>query len=714
MMIKKRTIITAGLFILILTSCIGRQPYKYIFNLEDLAKGNKDLQKIDTIDKFLYTPSSDSSVIEFAANSQEIEWNKANYLICNVYHDNDYSALLYFQFFRKKAKGEKAIIQQGKIDTDNPIEQPRIVAKIGVLPQLQTQVIFPLKHLNGQTIFLHKYPRQLKGTVLGSRMDKASIEKIHLVLGPYSSPDFRPSIRISSIYLSEEMPGDLPKESNPVMDEYGQWTAKSWKNKITKLSEMKSKQDNLQESIKKADYPSDWSRFGGNKKLFFGGSGFFRTHYDGKRWWLVDPDGYAFLSSGVDCIGYNATTLINGNEDLFAWLPSQSDSTYVECFSQNNKGEGTLFNYYLSNFINIYGNKWKEKWTDLTRNMLKTYRFNTVANWSNLDFAKKSEIPYVLPLRGFPTAEPSLFRDFPDIFSAEYVKNANKYALQLEEFKDDPYLIGYFLANEPKWAFGEFNLAFEMFATNQQSETKKQCISFLIEKYGNNLKRFNKAWCMNLANFDELTGVTLGNETDLSVEASNDLNEFSKIMVRKYVKVVCDAVKVIDKNHLNLGLRYAWISSDLCYVAGEFFDVFSINGYNFPAPPETNEIYERSHKPIMIGEFHFGSIDRGLPATGIVGAKNQQARADAYRYYVEHGFARPEIVGIHYFQWIDQPVLGRSDGENYNIGFVDICGNPYQELTNAATFTNEAMYKVALKELEPFNIKIERIPQIYY
>jgi hypothetical protein len=116
----------------------------------------------------------------------------------------------------------------------------------------------------------------------------------------------------------------------------------------------------------------------------------------------------------------------------------------------------------------------------------------------------------------------------------------------------------------------------------------------------------------------------------------------------------------------------------------------------------------------MIGEFHFGSIDRGLPATGIQGAENQQARADAYRYYLENGFARPEIIGMHYFQWNDQPVLGRSDGENYNIGFMNICGIPYPELTEGASITHERMYQVANLEIQPFSKIIKKIPQIYY
>ena len=116
----------------------------------------------------------------------------------------------------------------------------------------------------------------------------------------------------------------------------------------------------------------------------------------------------------------------------------------------------------------------------------------------------------------------------------------------------------------------------------------------------------------------------------------------------------------------------------------------------------------------MIGEYHFGALDRGLPATGIQGALTQSERGKAYRYYVEQGLARPELIGIHYFQWIDQAINGRFDGENYNIGFVDICNRPYPELTKAATETNARIYEVATGAEPPFDQKIEKVPSVYY
>jgi hypothetical protein len=342
---------------------------------------------------------------------------------------------------------------------------------------------------------------------------------------------------------------------------------------------------------------------------------------------------------------------------------------------------------------------------------MKKFRFNTVGNWSNIGFAKANQIPYVLPMEGFPETKILLYRDFPDVFSEEYLRNSKKFAEQLANYKNDPYLIGYFLQNEPNWAFGYHNVAYEMFGTGQQSQTKDEFIRWIAAKYNNNVNTLNEAWKLGLKSFEDLKSITFSEYP--SKNADKDFYEFSTAMVKRYVDIPCDEVEKVDNNHLNLGMRYAWLSSGLLYKAGERFDVFSINGYGINPPP-TDEIARISGKPVMIGEFHHGAVDRALPATGIVGVLSQEERARAYRNYVEQGFARPELVGMHYFQWVDQPFYGRYDGENYNIGVVTGCNLPYEELTQAMTLSNEQMYKIASGQMEPFKADIVKIPPICY
>ena len=69
--------------------------------------------------------------------------------------------------------------------------------------------------------------------------------------------------------------------------------------------------------------------------------------------------------------------------------------------------------------------------------------------------------------------------------------------------------------------------------------------------------------------------------------------------------------------------------------------------------------------PLIIGEFHFGALDRGLFHPGLVAVANQEARAQAYKDYVLGALAHPQFVGCHWFQYQDEPTTGRGyDEEN--------------------------------------------------
>ena len=113
----------------------------------------------------------------------------------------------------------------------------------------------------------------------------------------------------------------------------------------------------------------------------------------------------------------------------------------------------------------------------------------------------------------------------------------------------------------------------------------------------------------------------------------------------------------------------------------------------------------------MIGEFHFGQ--RMLVCLPMVFAQ-WQARNDrglAYRHFVEQAASIPELIGVHYFQLNDQPVLGRFDGENYQIGVVDVCQQPYRRFVEAMKQTHERMYDVRVGKVDPFRDCPREIPK---
>jgi hypothetical protein len=150
-----------------------------------------------------------------------------------------------------------------------------------------------------------------------------------------------------------------------------------------------------------------------------------------------------------------------------------------------------------------------------------------------------------------------------------------------------------------------------------------------------------------------------------------------------------------------LGLRFGSSTPPEIVKASALFDVYSLNSYAYSVNQrEVDKVRESIDRPIVIGEFHFGTPGRGMPP-GLKQTSSQEERGVAYRFYVENAAADPSIIGTHWFEWIDEPASGRFDGENYNIGLVDVTDQPYRELVEAAKATHRRLLRVHLGQEPP-------------
>src|SRR4029450_230298 len=117
--------------------------------------------------------------------------------------------------------------------------------------------------------------------------------------------------------------------------------------------------------------------------------------------------------------------------------------------------------------------------------------------------------------------------------------------------------------------------------------------------------------------------------------ALSDLAEFSTLMVARLFKVLSDACRTVDPNHLNLGARHHTVPPQWALDGMTSFDVFSMNCYGERVPAQSlQQIHARLKKPTLIGEFHFGALDAGLPASGIGRVASQADRGKAFRVYL--------------------------------------------------------------------------------
>lgn len=597
---------------------------------------------------------------------------------------------------------------------------PAFINRFGMLGKVRARICIDLTWTDAHALFPEANVGQQKVVCHGRRIEQAEMERAELT----GLPCFHDvTVRIEDMTLTDEFPADFPIPDEKLVDELGQNKKKEWGSKLHGEVELKQL---LNRQLLQAQngYPfEDWSEYGGwKKKKLTEGTGFFGSCKEEGKWWLTDPQGYAFFSLGPDCVNVNGDCRVDGLEKWMDWLPEKDDPVYGECYRTDRKWPPsdaarrtcTLFSFGQANLRRAFGEAWYENWKKMTPGQLKSAGLNTLGNWSDQRLFDGSKMPYVTSLPQFPGTKTFIFRDFPDVFSPEYEQNAAKCAQELAARRDDPYMIGYFLRNEPAWAFVDnLILADEVLYNPERTACKEALIGFLQEKYGT-VGRLNEAWQCSLTGFDALYQ-RQKKVSSWSEQACLDMKEFSRRMLAAYVKTAADACRRVDPNHMILGMRWAWISDPDLVTGWENFDVFSINCYaQDPTAALDNVAALGVDLPVMIGEFHFGALDAGPTATGLEGVRTQKDRGIAYRYYCERAAAHPNGVGCHYFQYSDQFVLGRFDGENYNIGLFDICFQPYPEMMAQVKACSERIYPVADGAEAPAEEKAEPIPMIAY
>lgn len=550
----------------------------------------------------------------------------------------------------------------------------------------------------------------LKPLVGGDRVELAKVDRITLRLhrkAPGPARFAMTALRLEAQPVPKMASILLPKGA--LLDELGQSRLHDWPGRTPDAATMSARLREQYTSAQEARWPDSFTRWGGWKSKKIGeGSGTFRVAEADGRWWLVDPDGYAFWSAGADCVRVDCDARIDGIEKALTWLPPEPE--YADAYKVGDgRREGAKFVSYLAaNFIRTFGRDgWRDKWSRTALSQMKRLRFNTVGNWSEWSYASKARYPYVRPLDGGGSMVPRIYRDFPDVFAAEFPSECARMAESLRPSAHDPALIGYFLMNEPAWGFSTELPAAGMLYVTDGCATREELVRWLKQKYPGP----GPEWQMAVT----WDNVARGRwKEPLTSQAQEDLRGFSVKMVERYFHELSGACRKVDPKHLNLGMRWAGVPPDWAVEGMKTFDVFSLNCYMEKLPRDRAERIQALLKmPVMVGEWHFGALDAGLPGSGIGHVRTQADRGRAYRAYLEDAAANPLCVGVHWFTLYDQSAMGRFDGENYNIGFLDICHRPYAELAEAAIASHERMYAVAAGRQAPFADAPGYLPKLF-
>ena len=234
----------------------------------------------------------------------------------------------------------------------------------------------------------------------------------------------------------------------PFIDRYGQYKWLDWPGKIKSNSELKESVETQREDLEANPGSNDWDEFGGwENGPRFKATGFFYTKKYKEQWWLVDPEGYLFWSTGITCIDLSGgRTQLEGVEKYFDELP---DSNIVKKAYSKHGGKGQV-NLQIWNLYRKYGPNWEKHWYQLIHKRLRSWGINTIANWSSWKLCFQRKTPYVLAIGYNKKLIPGT-RVIPDVFEPSFKKNIFE---AMARQKDCPLMISgvSVILSTTKWA----------------------------------------------------------------------------------------------------------------------------------------------------------------------------------------------------------------------------------------------------------------------
>lgn len=488
---------------------------------------------------------------------------------------------------------------------------------------------------------------------------------------------------------ADQMALELQKDAR-MADKYGQWIYEDWPGKVT--SDAQLQQEYADEAAALANValdPAKYDPYGGMKSGgHYTGTGYFRLQQIDNKWWFITPDGYKFILKGVDAAsifewGYG-TPIAKADgtpRQVFEELPDPI--AYAPAYANDANGERVSF--VLANVMKKYGSDYEVKWEDMTKKRLIDWGFNAFSKWTMPNHVTFPHINVLQDPAGLKRIQWTY-----DVFDPQN-ESIIEAALntQLQNAKNDQWLIGYTYDNEAGWTA---DIVKEVLTYNSTSPAKSAFVDFLAPRYNNDIAAVNQLLGTSAASFADLKNTAI----DIAKVPAADVSDYIQLASRTYYSTIKNMIESQDPNHLFLGSTVVptWRTSiDWDSAAMEFVDAFSVDNYTNTA--DWISRYEAFGKPLLNLEYTFSTSDRGLsPVNAATSEANIADRGEGFQSFVESEAADPLFVGSGWFAYYDQAVTGRKDGENFNIGLLNQQDQPYTDMVNIMKTVNAGLENV--------------------
>ncbi len=404
-------------------------------------------------------------------------------------------------------------------------------------------------------------------------------------------------------------------------------------------------------------------------------TGFFYKAKIGDRWWIIDPLGYPCYIRAVSGMGIN-----------YLSSPNQRDAA-----------------------LKKYGTA--EKWgLAASRQLMDDWGFNTsTGNPSEINIVNRLIIQGSTGFVGSYGTHIGTnnskggnttfsLNNTMNVFDPAFVDWCDEKAKTVESGKDNPYYLGRTIDNE---------LPID---THMLYNYLRLSPTDPLAHYS-----YATAWTW-LVNF---TGKPDPTDADITEEI---LQIFVGFVYDRFYYLASNALRKYDPNHMVLGSRMLVGFMNQPWVlrfAGLHLDCLTINWYGeWDIPVEDLKfVSENANIPFMITEFYTKGMDSGLDNTRGAGwvVKTQQDRGDFYQCYTLRLLECKNLVGWHWFQYIDNDpdpavIYTTKDGVKVwrdqssvdaNKGIVSNTHDPYTDLVNSMAEINKNVYRL----IEHFDAK---------
>ena len=436
-------------------------------------------------------------------------------------------------------------------------------------------------------------------------------------------------------------------------------------------------------------------QYGGWTGKKFEATGFFRVEKD-ERWWLVTPEGNAFLSFGINHL-------------------------HPHLWKQDYNREAWKKRLGIDNLDSREFTPALKTWFLQT---CRQYGFNTVGVHTELSAVNRPQpsLPYMQSIHfvDIPHWQAEIpDSNFLDVFSEAFASHCD---LMAKEFaapaKDDPFLLGYAMTDCPLFteedcrerpdviggARREARIGWPRRLRNLGADApgKKAYVRTMRDIYRGQISDFNTTYHTQFDSFDALqTAENWRPHTDLSNgNETRDNIEFLQKVVAKYYQTTRDAIRRYDPNHLFVGDKIN-ANTDaldtLLPITSQFTDIVFYQMYARyeVQKPGLDRWYKIADKPLINGDSAFTMITDTMPRPYGPVADNIEQRAEWTDEFFRNAFARPEFIGWHYCGLIDASNLIAQKQDRQHSGLLTGYGEPYPELLKVLQTCTAEMYEIA-------------------